>query len=462
VNFYLPNQKVETNRTYNTKFNTMLLTSYSFLFFFFPISLLGYFLFFEKNLKSKIIYLGFVSSYFYFLDNGPLLLILIFLAFLTKIQIETKIFNNFFYVSLSLTPLIVFKYSYILFSLFGFETPIFIKNNFPIGLSFFTFQAIAYYFDKNRLQKNESTFEIFTFLAFFPQLLAGPIVDISTFRNGIKNIATKEDIKSGIRRLSVGLLKKFLIADTLAEITTIYINSTNIENISFFSSFLLIFSYTFQIYFDFSGYCDIAIGLGYLFGFKLPENFNRPYLSKSFQEFWQRWHITLSKFFKDHVYIPLGGNRVTKLKVYRNLWITFFCTALWHGSSLTFLFWGFLHGLFMTIEKIFNFNKLFSNRFVTLMLIGLTWVPFFAKNLGDVFYIYFGLFNFDFHNDYLATLIFQNIDFRYIVVSIICIFSLRFNIFRIPNSQSASALLLLIAIVTVLSSSVDPFIYFKF
>jgi len=202
--------------------------------------------------------------------------------------------------------------------------------------------------------------------------------------------------------------------------------------------------------------------LGYLFGFKLPENFNRPYLSKSFQEFWQRWHITLSKFFKDHVYIPLGGNRVTKLKVYRNLWITFFCTALWHGSSLTFLFWGFLHGLFMTIEKIFNFNKLFSNRFVTLMLIGLTWVPFFAKNLGDVFYIYFGLFNFDFHNDYLATLISQNIDFRYIVVSIICIFSLRFNIFRIPNSQSASALLLLIAIVTVLSSSVDPFIYFKF
>ena len=158
----------------------------------------------------------------------------------------------------------------------------------------------------------------------------------------------------------------------------------------------------------------------------------------------------------------MGGNRVTKLKVYRNLWITFFCTALWHGSSLTFLFWGFLHGLFMTIEKIFNFNKLFSNRFVTLMLIGLTWVPFFAKNLGDVFYIYFGLFNFDFHNDYLATLISQNIDFRYIVVSIICIISLRFNIFRIPNSQTASALLLLIAIVTVLSSSVDPFIYFKF
>ena len=190
-----------------------------------PISFLGYFLFFEKNLKSKIIYIGIISAYFYFLDNGLLLLILIFLAFITKIQIEKKIFSNFFYVSLSLTPLIIFKYSYILFSLLSFETPIFIKNNFPIGLSFFTFQAIAYYFDKNRLQKNESTFEIFTFLAFFPQLLAGPIVDISTFRNGIKNIATKEDIQNGIRRLSMGLLKKFLLADTLAEVTSIYINS---------------------------------------------------------------------------------------------------------------------------------------------------------------------------------------------------------------------------------------------
>ena len=150
------------------------------------------------------------------------------------------------------------------------------------------------------------------------------------------------------------------------------------------------------------------------------------------------------------------------VKIYRNLWITFFCTALWHGSSLAFLFWGFLHGLFMTIEKIFNFNKLLSNRFVTLILVGLTWVPFFAKNLSDVFYIYSGLFNFDFQNDYLVPLISQNIDFRYIIVSVICIFSLRINIFRIQNSQIVSALLLLTAIVTVLSSSVDPFIYFKF
>ena len=440
----------------------MLLTSYSFLFFFLPVSLLSYFLFFEKNKNIKAMYLGLVSAYFYFLDNGYFLLVLVFLAIFTKVQIEYKLFNNFFYVSITLLPLVVFKYSYIIYSFLGLNTPTFIENNFPIGLSFFTFQAIAYYFDINRLQNNESTFEIFTFLAFFPQLLAGPIVDISAYRNGISSFASKEEIQNGVQRLSMGILKKFFLADTLAEITSVYVNSSDIHSISFVSSFILIFSYTFQIYFDFSGYCDIAIGLGYLFGFNLPENFNRPYLSRTFKEFWQRWHITLSNFFKDHVYIPLGGNRVSKLITYRNLWVTFFCTALWHGSSATFLFWGFLHGLFLTIEKMLNFNKLLSNRLVTLLLISLTWVPFFSKTLTDTFYIYNGLFNLDLQNDYLLPLIYQNIDFRFLIVSIICVLSLRLNIFRIPNHPAVSAVLLLAAIFVVLSSSVDPFIYFKF
>ena len=127
-----------------------------------------------------------------------------------------------------------------------------------------------------------------------------------------------------MHRLSIGLLKKFFLADTLSEITSIYINISNIESLSFLSVFILIFSYTFQIYFDFSGYCDIAIGIGLLFGFKLPENFNQPYIAKSFKEFWQRWHITLSNFFKEYVYIKLGGNRNSTINTYRNLWITFF------------------------------------------------------------------------------------------------------------------------------------------
>tara|TARA_X000001036_G_scaffold433825_1_gene472128 strand:+ start:3709 stop:4968 length:1260 start_codon:yes stop_codon:yes gene_type:complete len=419
-------------------------------------------LLFEKNKNLKLIFLGIVSAYFYFLDNGELLVILIFLAILTKLQVEKNIFNNFIFTFLLLTPLFVFKYSYIIYSLFNLKIPEMINNNFPVGLSFFTFQAIAYYFDKNRLQSNESGFEIFTFLAFFPQLLAGPIVNIKTFRTGINKPASNDDIIQGIYRTSIGLLKKYFLADTLAEIILIYNNYQDISNISFMSSFLLIFSYTFQIYFDFSGYCDIAIGLGKFFGFTLPENFNRPYLAKSFQEFWQRWHITLSTFFKQYVYIRLGGNRISNFKTYRNLWITFFCTALWHGSSLTFLLWGFIHGFIMTVEKVINFHKLFSNRVITMLLISLSWVPFFAKTIGDTLYIYKGLMNYNFQNDTLLPLLFQNLDFRFIVVVLCCIISLKRFQFEFKPTYLSSFTIFFIALIVVLSSSVDPFIYFKF
>lgn len=440
----------------------MLLTSYPFLFFFLPLCVFLYFAFFDSSLRNKTIFLGIISAYFYFLDNGSLLFILLFLTILTKLQIEKSIFNNYLYVFLTLLPLMIFKYSYQIYSLFNLEIPKFIENNFPIGLSFFTFQAIAYYFDIRRLDAKESTFDIFTFLAFFPQLLAGPIVDISTFRSGIKNKVTQIQIVNGVHRLSIGLLKKFFLADTLSEITSIYINISNIESLSFLSVFILIFSYTFQIYFDFSGYCDIAIGLGLLFGFKLPENFNQPYIAKSFKEFWQRWHITLSNFFKEYVYIKLGGNRNSTFNTYRNLWITFFCTAIWHGSSLTFLFWGFLHGAFMTIERLIQFNKFFSNRFVTFVLISLSWVPFFAKSLGDVQLIYSGLFNFKFSQDYLLPLIVQNLDFRFIIVSVFCLISLKKVRINFNPNILTSYSLLLFSIIIVISSSVDPFIYYKF
>ena len=440
----------------------MLLTSYPFLFFFFPICLLVFFLLFDKKKKKKILFLGFISAYFYYLDNGYLISILLFLAIFTKIQIQKQYFSNIFYIFVTLLPLIIFKYSHIFYTLLNLEIPNYIQGNFPIGLSFFTFQTIAYYFDHNRYKKNDSTFEIFTFLAFFPQLLAGPIVDIATFRNGVKHTASKKETYQGVNRLSIGLLKKFFIADTLSEITSIYVNSNEIYNFSFLSSFILIFAYTFQIYFDFSGYCDIAIGLGLFFGFKLPENFDSPYLSKSFKEFWQRWHITLSTFFKNHVYIPLGGNRVSTFITYRNLWITFFCTAFWHGSSLTFLFWGFLHGLFLTTEKLLNFNKFMSNRLTTFVLLSLSWVPFFAINLRDVFNIYSGILNFDLQSDYFLPLIFQNIDLRFIVASVFCILTLKTKKIKLKQSPFRSYSLFLLALIVVLSSSVDPFIYYRF
>ena len=440
----------------------MLLTSYPFLFFFLPISLVIYSVFFEKKKKPKVLFLGIVSGYFYFLDNGTLLGILFFLTLLTKWQIEKKYLRDSVFVIITLLPLMVFKYSYIVFNLIDSSLPSYIENNFPIGLSFFTFQAIAYYFDKNRIISKESTFEIFTFLAFFPQLLAGPIVDISTYRKGVSNLSSSKEVLLGIHRFSIGLLKKFLIADTLAEMTEIYTNTSELSSISIITSVILILSYTFQIYFDFSGYCDIAIGLGLLFGFRLPENFNQPYTAKSFKEFWQKWHITLSNFFKNNVYIQLGGNRVSTLKTYRNLWITFFCTALWHGSSLTFLLWGFMHGFFMTIERVLKFNKIFSNQLVTFILIALTWVPFFSKDLSDVGVIYSGLINFDYQNDYLLPLIVQNLDFRFFSVIILCALCLRNKKVKLTPTNLSSYSLLILAIISVIASSVDPFIYFKF
>ena len=441
----------------------MLLTSNSFLFLFLPFSLL--ISLFSVNKKIKTLYLGILSAYFYYIDNGYLLIILLFLATLLKLQIDKNIFNTPIFIVLLLTPLIIFKYSFIFFNFISFDTPTYIIQNFPIGLSFFTFQSIAYYFDKRRVENCESGFEIFTFLTFFPQLLAGPIVDISTFRNGLNaRVVNIESLQTGLYRISLGLIKKFLIADTLSQITSIYINSNYDFTFSFTSSVILVLSYTFQIYFDFSAYCDIAIGIGMLFGFNLPENFNRPYLSNSFREFWRRWHMTLSNFFKVYVYIPLGGNRVSKYKNFRNLWITFFLTALWHGATINFLLWGFLHGLFLTIEKLLNYKKLFSNRFLTFILISVSWIPFFSKSSQDTIDIISSIFTFQLVNDDFLPIAVQYFNLKFLIVTLICIASL-FNIKvskKLFKNRFVTMTMFIFSLVLVIVSSVDPFIYFRF
>ena len=441
----------------------MLLTSNSFLFLFLPFSLLINL--FSVSKITKTFYLGVLSAYFYYIDNGYLLIILLFQATLLKFQIDKNIFNTPLFIALLLTPLIIFKYSFIFFNFISFDTPAYIVQNFPIGLSFFTFQSIAYYFDKRRVENSESGFEIFTFLTFFPQLLAGPIVDISTFRNGLNaKVVNIESLQTGLYRFSLGLIKKFLIADTLSQITSIYINSNYDFTFSFASSVILVLSYTFQIYFDFSAYCDIAIGIGMLFGFNLPENFNRPYLSNSFREFWRRWHMTLSNFFKVYVYIPLGGNRVSKYKNFRNLWITFFLTALWHGATINFLLWGFLHGLFLTIEKILNYKKLFSNRILTFILISVSWVPFFSKSSQDTIDIISSIFTFELVNDDFLPIAVQYFNLKFLIVTLICIASL-FNIKvskKLFKNRFVTMAMFIFSLVLVIVSSVDPFIYFRF
>lgn len=224
----------------------------------------------------------------------------------------------------------------------------------PIGISFFTFQAITYLVDLHRrhfpVQKNPLYLGLY--IAMFPQLIAGPIVRYELVQAQIKDRrATFHDIVSGLRLFCVGLFQKAVMADTFARIVDYAVQHNDVQTFSTPMAWLFTLSYTLQIFFDFAGYSIMALGLGRVFGFTFPLNFNQPYVSRSIREFWRRWHITLSSWFRDYVYIPLGGSRGGELATYRNLLIVFMLTGVWHGASWNFVVWGLFHGFFMLVER---------------------------------------------------------------------------------------------------------------
>jgi len=259
----------------------------------------------------------------------------------------------------------------------------------PIGISFYTFQALSYVVDVYRSKRNDSKLmaqknilNLALYISFFPQLMAGPIVKYYDIEEQIYN--RKESVKRaayGIKRFILGLSKKIIISNTMAAVAD-NIFTINIQDIGTPVAWLGITAYTLQIYYDFSGYSDMAIGLGEIFGFTFMENFNYPYISKSIKEFWNRWHISLSSWFKEYLYIPLGGNRKGKTRTYINLIIVFFCTGLWHGASFSFIFWGLYHGFFMVIERLFLGKLLEKNKFkflntiYTMLVVMVGWVFF--------------------------------------------------------------------------------------
>jgi len=224
----------------------------------------------------------------------------------------------------------------------------------PIGISFFTFQAITYLVDIYRhitpAQKRFTNLGLY--ISSFPQLIAGPIVRYRDVAEQIVHRTVgRKDFADGIERFIVGLGKKVLLANPVAKVAD-QIFGLEISGLTFGIAWLGIFCYTLQIYFDFSGYSDMAIGLGRMFGFKFPENFNYPYISQSIREFWRRWHISLSSWFRDYLYIPLGGNRLGHARTYFNLILVFFLCGLWHGADWKFVIWGLFHGLFLVIERL--------------------------------------------------------------------------------------------------------------
>ena len=257
---------------------------------------------------------------------------------------------------LNLGTLCVFKYlaffTQSLNSLTGLSIPVPVIT-LPIGISFFTFQALSYVIDvyKNSVQVQKNYFKVLLYISFFPQLIAGPIVKYRDIADAIDNRTTDIDsIARGFRRFICGLMKKVVIANTMA-VSADALFSVKDGNLSIVLTWLGAFSYLFQIYYDFSGYSDMAIGLGLMFGFKFKENFNYPYSSSSIQDFWRRWHISLSSWFKEYLYIPLGGNRKGKARTVFNKIVVFFFTGLWHGANLTFIIWGLWHGLFLLLEE---------------------------------------------------------------------------------------------------------------
>ena len=284
--------------------------------------------------------------------------------------------------------LLVFKYTDFFISninnILGTKIP-YTYITMPIGISFFTFQALGYVIDvyTKKHKPARSVFEFMTYISLFPQLIAGPIVRYSDVQTELKDRTESYDkFSEGIKRFTIGLAKKVLLANVLGELVAA------VTEVTVLSSWLKAIAYTMQIYFDFSGYSDMAIGIGLMIGFKFLENFNYPLIASSVTDFWRRWHMSLSKWFRDYIYIPLGGNRVSSLKWIRNIFVVWFLTGFWHGASWNFILWGLYFGVLLVIEKKFLKKYLDKTKVLkyiyTLLIVMVSFVIFSSTSLSQV------------------------------------------------------------------------------
>ena len=393
----------------------MLFNSLEFIFLFLPSV---FFIYFYLN-KSKLeyppkIFLVFSSLLFYSWWNPKYLLIII-ISMIFNYLIGTRLAKRSEYIGGGNKNLLLcgilgnisllgyFKYSdfFIVNLNNSIGTQISLLNLvLPLAISFFTFQQIAYLVDCFHQKAKKYDFLNYSlFVSFFPQLIAGPIVHhnemMPQFYSSKNKVINHKNIAAGFFLFSIGLFKKVVIADNFAIWANLGFDNSHALNI--FEGWVTSLSYTFQLYFDFSGYTDMAIGTALLFNIVLPINFNSPYKSKNIQEFWKRWHITLSRFLKDYIYIPLVGNRKSNFITYRNMLVTFILGGFWHGAGWTFLFWGFLHGLAIIIYRIwFNLQiRIWGwlSWFITFNFINISWIFFRAKTMGDATNIITSMFN---------------------------------------------------------------------
>ena len=387
----------------------MLFSSHIFIFIFLPIALLGYHTLNKMHLTigSKI-WLILTSLFFYGWWNINYLP-LILLSLLVNYTLSTRIISSkknkkiLLYISLAFNIGLLAYFKYMDFFIenfnFVFDSNISLLHlALPLGISFYTLQQITYAVDSYKgFVKYKNPLDYAIFVTFFPQLIAGPIVHYKEMMPQFYNIKNKvlnlNNIAAGFFIFSMGLFKKIMIADYFAVIATKGFDHS--EVLSFAAAWTTSLAYTFQLYFDFSGYTDMAIGAALLFNIKLPINFNSPYKAISIQDFWRRWHMTLSRFLKDYVYIPLGGNRKSGFRTYNNLLATFLLAGIWHGAGWTFVFWGFIHGVALVVHKLWSALgikiPMILAWFITFNFINVAWVFFRAKEWEDAIKVLKGM-----------------------------------------------------------------------
>ena len=392
----------------------MVFSSNIFLFFFLPIFLIAYFVTPQKFrnytlLLFSLVFYAYGAPDFVFLLVGECIVNYYLVRGMAKTEkTSTKRLLCGLSVVMALGLLLYFKYANFfmenLNAILGWahHEPIgWMKVALPIGISFFTFQSITYTIDVYRgtTPPSQKLTDYVLYIMMFPQLIAGPIVNYnSVAAQLVSRTSTMEDRTLGFYRFVIGLAKKVLIANTMA-LYADQVFGMNYGDLATGTAWIGILAYTFQIYFDFSGYSDMAIGLGKMMGFRFPENFNDPYTSRSVTEFWKRWHMTLGNFIMNYLYIPLGGNRKGKGRMYFNLWLCFLLSGLWHGASWNFVLWGAFHGLFICADKLFLKNLLkkagtVPSVVITFFLVAMGWVLFRVDTAADAGGFYQALFAF--------------------------------------------------------------------
>ena len=473
----------------------MVFSSIVFLLYFLPAFLITYY-FADKKYKNIVILL--FSIFFYSWGAPKFIFVILATTFIdfhlvkwmsqTKKELHRRMMLALS-VSINLGLLFYFKYSNFfienvnsVLSVFGVSNIQWMKLVLPIGISFYTFETITYVVDVYRkVHKPLHNFwDYQLYIILFPKLIAGPIVRYHDLADQITDRTHNDTIDNkltGFYRFVIGLAKKVLIANHMG-LQADAIFSMNYSGMDSYTAWIGILAFTFQIYFDFSGYSDMAIGIAKMIGFKFPENFDNPYISRSITEFWRRWHISLGAWVKNYLYIPLGGNKVSTRRLYFNLWFVFLASGLWHGASWSFVVWGAYHGLFLVLERSFLkkiYEKIgkFPSTLITFFIVIIGWVFFRIENVSDAFLYLKQLFSFNFQSA-------SSFDSEFYTFFIIAVFFAFFTYFnpglKIQNAVyfngyntrkhltvfSMSVVLFILCVSSITAFGFNPFIYFRF